>query len=50
MLDGSDTLFQHYFPVEDEARIKIGARFEPVWRETRTGSVRDIEHFVLVED
>ena len=49
-LDGADTLFQHYFPIDDESKIKIDARFEPVWREHRTGSVRDIEHFVLVED
>ena len=49
-LDGADTLFQHYFPIDDESKIKIGARFEPVWREDRQGSVRDIEHFVLIGD
>ena len=49
-LDGSDTLFQHYFPIDDESEIKIGLKFEPVWKEKRTGSVRDVEQFVLVKD
>jgi uncharacterized OB-fold protein len=48
--DGADTLFQHFFPIDDESKIKIGLRFEPVWREERTGSVRDVEQFVLVDD
>jgi hypothetical protein len=49
-IDGSDTLFQHYFPIDDESKIRIGLKFRPVWREERTGSVRDIEQFVLLED
>ena len=30
-LDGADTLFQHYISVEDEQKIKVGARVEPVF-------------------
>ena len=49
-IDGSDTLFQHYFPIEDESKIKIGLRFDPIWKGERTGSVRDVEQFVLIEE
>ena len=48
--DGADTLFQHYFIIEDESKIKIGVRFEPIWREQRKGSLTDIEHFVVVDE
>ncbi len=49
-LDGADTLFQHYISVEDEKRIRIGARVEPVFAKERKGSIRDIEYFRVVEE
>ncbi len=48
-LDGADTLFQHYINIEDESKIKIGARVEAVFAENRKGSIRDIEYFRVVD-
>lgn len=48
-LDGADTLFQHYISVEDETKIKVGARVEPVFAENRKGSIRDIEYFKVMD-
>jgi uncharacterized OB-fold protein len=47
--DGADTLFQHYISVEDESKIKIGARVEPVFSKDRKGSIRDIEYFKVID-
>ena len=49
-LDGADTLFQHYISVEDEKKIRIGARVEPVFSGDRKGSIRDIEYFKVIDD
>ncbi|MDD5711261.1 MAG: Zn-ribbon domain-containing OB-fold protein [Smithellaceae bacterium] len=48
-LDGADTLYQHYINIEDESKIKIGARVEPVWAENRKGTTRDIEYFRVID-
>jgi uncharacterized OB-fold protein len=48
-LNGADTLFQHYISVEDEKKIKIGARVEPVFSKDRKGSIRDIEYFKVID-
>ena len=48
-LDGADTLFQHYINIEDESKIKVGARVEPVFSEVRKGTIRDIEYFRIVD-
>lgn len=48
-LDGADTLFQHYINIEDESKIKIGARVEAVFLENRKGSIRDIEYFRVID-
>ena len=48
-LDGADTLFQHYISVEDETKIRIGARVEPVFSKERKGSIRDIEYFKVID-
>jgi len=48
-LDGADTLFQHYINIEDESKIKIGARVEPIFSEVRKGTIRDIEYFRVVD-
>jgi uncharacterized protein len=47
--DGADTLFQHYISVEDETKIKVGARVEPVFAKNRKGSIRDIEYFKVID-
>lgn len=47
--DGADTLFQHYISVEDETKIKVGARVEPVFAKDRKGSIRDIEYFKVID-
>lgn len=48
-LDGADTYFQHYIDIQDEKKIKIGARVEPVFAENRKGTIRDVEYFRVVE-
>jgi uncharacterized OB-fold protein len=48
-LDGADTLFQHYINIEDESKVTIGARVEPVFSEKRKGSIRDIEYFKVID-
>ena len=47
--DGANTLFQHYISVEDETKIKVGARVEPVFVKDRKGSIRDIEYFKVID-
>jgi uncharacterized protein len=47
--DGADTLFQHYINIDDEKKIKVGARVEPVFSKERKGSIRDIEYFIVVD-
>lgn len=47
-LDGADTLFQHYLDIQDERRIRVGARVEAVFARERHGSMRDIECFRVV--
>ncbi len=46
--DGADTLFQHYIEIDDESKIKIGARVKPVLAEERKGTIRDIQYFKIV--
>lgn len=48
-LDGADTLFQHYINIEDERKIKVGTRVEPVFSKNPKGSIRDIEYFKVVD-
>lgn len=48
-LDGADTFFQHYIDIEDEKKVKIGARVEPVFAEERKGTIRDVQYFRVVE-
>lgn len=47
-LDGADTLFQHYIDIQDETKIRIGARVEPVFAARRRGTIRDILNFRVV--
>lgn len=48
-LDGADTLFQHYISIEDESKVKIGARVEPVFSEERKGTLKDILYFRVID-
>jgi len=50
-LDGANTNLQHYFTIEDESRVKIGARMEAVFKEKkdRRGTVLDIKHFQVID-
>ncbi len=48
-LDGADTLFQHYIDIEDERKIKVGARVEAVFADERKGTIRDILYFRVID-
>ncbi len=48
-LDGADTFFQHYINIEDEKKVKVGARVEPVFSEERKGTIKDILYFRVVD-
>ncbi len=47
--DGADTLFQHYIDIEDESRVKVGARVEPVFSEESKGTIKDILYFRVTD-
>jgi len=47
--DGADTVFQHFIEIEDEDKVKIGARVEPVFAKERKGTIRDIEYFRIID-
>ena len=47
--DGADTLFQHYIDIEDESRIKVGARVEPVFSDEGKGTIKDILYFKVID-
>jgi len=48
-LDGADTAFSYFIEYKDESNLKIGARVEAVFEEERTGTIKDIKHFLLIE-
>ncbi|MBC2710294.1 MAG: OB-fold domain-containing protein [Desulfosarcina sp.] len=48
-LDGADTLFQHYIDIQDESKVKIGARVEPVFADERKGTIKDIRYFRIID-
>jgi uncharacterized OB-fold protein len=48
-LDGSDSLIQNYLESDDPSKIKVGARVEIQFKEKRTGNMRDIKCFKVVE-
>ena len=47
--DGADTFLQHYIDIEDEDRVRIGARVEPVFAERRKGTIKDILYFKVID-
>jgi uncharacterized OB-fold protein len=48
-LDGADTLFQHYINIEDEKKVKVGAKVEPVFSDERKGTIKDIQYFRVID-
>jgi uncharacterized OB-fold protein len=48
-LDGADTFFQHYISIDDEKKIKVGARVEPVFSEEHKGTIKDILYFRVID-
>ncbi len=47
--DGADTSFQHFVQIDDESKVKIGARVKPIFEEKPEGKITDIRHFVLID-
>lgn len=47
-LDGADTILASYIEFADASDLRVGARVETVFREERTGSMRDIRCFRVV--
>lgn len=49
-LDGADTCIVHTVLARDYSALREGTRVKAVWSEERTGHIRDIDHFALVEE
>lgn len=49
-LDGADRSMLHTVVAQDYATIKEGARVKAVWKEERTGHIRDLDYFALLEE
>ncbi|MBE0430488.1 MAG: Zn-ribbon domain-containing OB-fold protein [Dehalococcoidia bacterium] len=47
-LDGADTSLMHWLDETDEKKIAVGMRVRAVFRDKRTGTMHDIEHFKLI--
>jgi uncharacterized OB-fold protein len=48
-LDGADTVLTHCIEYSDESKVRVGGRVEAIFEEKRTGGIRDIKHFRLIE-
>lgn len=48
-LDGADNVLSHYVNYDDEAKVQIGAKVEAVFEEQRTGTMKDIRHFQIID-
>ena len=48
-LDGADNVLSHYVDYDDESTVRIGARVEAVFQEHRTGTMKDIKHFRIID-
>ena len=49
-LDGADTALLHTVLAQDYSTLSEGARVKAVWKEERTGNIRDLDYFALVEE
>ena len=48
-LDGADNVIWHFIDYRGESEVKIGARVEAVFEEKRTGCMKDIRHFRIID-
>jgi len=48
-LDGAGSLIQNYLVADDDAKIKVGARVEIEFHDERTGNMRDIKCFRVID-
>jgi len=48
-LDGAGSLIQNYLLTDDDSKIKVGARVKIEFHEKRTGNMRDIKGFRLLD-
>ena len=48
-LDGSGSLIQNYLVADDDSKIKVGTRVEIEFHEERTGNMRDIKCFRVID-
>ena len=48
-LDGSGSLIQNYLVADDDSKIKVGARVVIEFHEERTGNMRDIKCFRVID-
>ncbi len=48
-LDGADNVLNHFIDYQDEEEVKTGARVEVVFEENRTGTLKDIKHFRILD-
>jgi uncharacterized OB-fold protein len=47
-LDGADNSFMGFFDVKDFRKLKVGMKVRAVFREERTGTMRDFSHFEVL--
>jgi uncharacterized OB-fold protein len=48
-LDGAGSLIQNYLEADDDSKIKVGARVVIEFRDERTGNMRDIKCFRVID-
>jgi len=48
-LDGAGSLIQNYLEADDDSKIKVGARVVIEFRDERTGNMRDIRCFRVID-
>ncbi|NIQ39229.1 MAG: hypothetical protein GTN81_11635 [Proteobacteria bacterium] len=49
-LDGCGNSFQHFINIEDESKVKIGARVQAVFEDDRKGNMLDIKYFKIIDE
>ena len=48
-LEGADNVLSHYVDYDDESKVRIGAKVEAVFAEHRTGTMKDVKHFRIID-
>jgi uncharacterized OB-fold protein len=49
-LDGCGNSFQHFINIQDESKMKIGARVQAVFEDDRKGNMLDIKYFKIIDE